>query len=381
MGFFQKSIFPIALMAMAILSVMFSGVVGIVLIALIVMLAVFALRKKDKMIEQLRQELVDQQQQAAEKPLTKDWVHELAQKIIPVWVNQSETVRQQTEESINGISSQFATIVADMNDTLGLVAGQESGEDVATVVQSSEVQLSVVLSVLEEAASAKTEMLDNIQSLSSYMEELDKMAEEVGNLANQTNLLALNAAIEAARAGESGRGFAVVADEVRSLSIQSGETGKRINDGVGQVRESIGSVVKVASDSVQRDEVALENSRAVIGNVMNKLQSVLGDLSQNENILKEKNAEVQQEISGVLVNLQFQDRVSQILSAVIKNQEDFKTEVDTFVGLVESGQAPNEIDIDAWVEKMKHHYTTEEQHRNHAGDSSADVADEEIEFF
>ena len=381
MGLIQKYILPLALMGMAIAAAMLDGVISTVLIALVVMLSVVALRNKDKTIQQLDKELVEQQLQAAEKPLAKDWVHELAQKIIPVWVSQSETVRQQTEESITGISSQFATIVADMNDTLNVVSGQSSGEDVGMVVQSSEVQLSVVLAVLQEAASAKTEMLENIQSLSSYMEELDKMAEEVGNLANQTNLLALNAAIEAARAGESGRGFAVVADEVRNLSVQSGETGKRINDGVDQVRGSIASVVTVASDSVQRDEVALENSRAVITNVMNKLQSVLGEMTQSENILKEKNTEVQQEISGVLVNLQFQDRVSQILSAIIRNQEDFKAEVDTFVSLIESGQAPNQIDVDEWVEKMKHHYTTEEQHRDHDGNGSADATNEEIEFF
>jgi len=313
----------------------------------------------------------------------KDWVHELIQKILPVWINQEETVRSQTEDSISSITNQFANIVSDMNDTMGLVSGENmGGEDVSMVVQHSEVQLSVVLSVLEEAATAKTEMLQTIQNLSGYMEDLTKMSEEVGSLAKQTNLLALNAAIEAARAGESGRGFAVVADEVRSLSVQSGETGQRINDGVGQVRESIVKVVKVASDSVERDEVALENSRAVIGAVMSKLNSVLSELSEHKVILKDKTGEVQREISEVLVNLQFQDRVSQITAAVIQNQEDFKAEVDTFMQLVESNQKPNSVDVDAWVDNMKRHYTTDEQHRDHHGENvDAEDTEEEITFF
>lgn len=320
---------------------------------------------------------------AIEQPTEKDWVHDLAQKIVPVWINQAETVRTQTEDSISSITMQFATIVNDMNDTMALVSGENgSGDDVGSVVQNSEVQLTVVLSVLEEAATAKSEMLSTIQGLSSYMEDLDKMAEEVGSLAKQTNLLALNAAIEAARAGESGRGFAVVADEVRNLSIQSGTTGKRINDGVSLVRNSIVDVVKVASDSVERDEVALENSRAVIGNVMSKLNSVLSELSENEGILKNKTAEVQNEISDVLVNLQFQDRVSQITAAMIQNQQDFQTEVDTFVRLIEAGQEPNKVDVDAWVENMKRHYTTQEQHMDHHGETGEGAKDEdEITFF
>ena len=309
-----------------------------------------------------------------------DWVHELIQKILPVWMSQTETGRSQTEHAATELSTQFGKLVNDMNETLAVVENK-TGDDVSGAVQNSEVQLSVVLTVLQEASTSKAMMLEKVQALSSYMEELDKMALEVGNLANQTNLLALNAAIEAARAGESGRGFAVVADEVRNLSIQSGETGKRINEGLEQVRESITEVVQVASDSVQRDEVALENSKEVIGNVMNKLHTTLSELSERENILKTKSAEVRNEISGVLVNLQFQDRVSQILGGVLSNQSEFKDEVDNFIKLSLSGEQVNQVNVDEWVEKMKQHYTTEEQHLNHAGESTTRVADEDIEFF
>lgn len=322
------------------------------------------------------------QNEKAEENVTStriDWVHQLIQRILPVWISQTETARVQTETAVTDLSSQFGSIVDDMNETLAMVES-DTGDDVGSAVKSSEVQLGVVLSVLQEAATAKLEMLEKVESLSVYMEELDKMAIEVGNLANQTNLLALNAAIEAARAGESGRGFAVVADEVRNLSKQSGSTGKRINDGLAQVRESIEDVVKVASDSVKRDEVALDNSKEVIGNVMSKLQATLSELVDHEALLKNKSTEVKNQITGVLVNLQFQDRVSQILGGVLSNQQEFKSEVDTFVDLSNTGSEPNVIDVDAWVDNMKRHYTTEEQHLNHQGESKADVTDEEIEF-
>jgi len=58
--------------------------------------------------------------------------------------------------------------------------------------------------------------------------EVNVMAETIGNIAAQTNLLALNAAIEAARAGTQGRGFAVVADEVRKLAEESATTVQKI---------------------------------------------------------------------------------------------------------------------------------------------------------
>lgn len=376
----QKSIYIATILAVGIAAIMTPEWWSTALIIALALISIAGFIMQSNSYTNQLLAIEKEKSQAIDNRITVDWVHQIVQRIIPVWMAQTETARMQTESAVTELSGQFANIVGGLNETLGMVSS-DTAEDVEGAVNNSEVQLGVVLSVLQEAAAAKIEMLEKVESLSGYMEELDKMALEVGSLANQTNLLALNAAIEAARAGESGRGFAVVADEVRNLSIQSGATGKRINDGLEQVRNSITDVVKVASDSVERDEVALENSEEVIGNVMRKLYKTLSGLSEREGLLKDKSTEVRNEIEGVLISLQFQDRVSQILQGVLSNQDELKTEIDTFVNLIMAGDDPNEVDVDTWVENMKRHYTTEEQHLNHAGKATADVADEEIEFF
>ena len=118
--------------------------------------------------------------------------------------------------------------------------------------RASQDDLNAIIASLRSALEEKEALLKSVFELSAFTDELQKMAEDVGNIAGQTNLLALNAAIEAARAGEAGRGFAVVADEVRKLSNMSGETGKKISEKVGAVNQAIAATLVTASTRSSR---------------------------------------------------------------------------------------------------------------------------------
>ncbi len=59
---------------------------------------------------------------------------------------------------------------------------------------------------MESRVLEKEEIIRDAGSISSKIQEINKVVDMVKDISHQTNLLALNAAIEAARAGEYGRG-------------------------------------------------------------------------------------------------------------------------------------------------------------------------------
>jgi methyl-accepting chemotaxis protein len=309
----------------------------------------------------------------------------LCTRVMPIWVKNIELARRQTEESITDLSQRFDGLNRKLSDAVdvsrGAAAGAEVGGSVREILDKSHDQLGDVLSSLRRSLETKQEILKEITNLSNFTDQLKRMAEDVGSIAAQTNLLALNAAIEAARAGESGRGFSVVADEVRKLSGQSAEAGAHMRQTVDQVNSAIASTLRASEEFSRVDAETVAQAETVVQTVLTEISDATEGLANSAHQLQEDSAGIGSEISDVLVSLQFQDRVSQILTHV----EDDIGKLDTLLleheqSVQESGDSAP-IDTAAWLAQLRDKYTTEEQRAIHQGDDSNAVAESTITFF
>jgi len=195
--------------------------------------------------------------------------------------------------------------------------------------------------------------------------ELERMASDVARIADQTNLLALNAAIEAARAGAAGRGFAVVADEVRNLSTLSGETGKRITEKVRLVNQTITDTSSTVEASNERDTAEITRAQDQVGEVLEGFKNRITELTESSGSLRQMSEGIQSEIASALVQLQFQDRVSQMLQHVEENLKDLQS-------MVAQSSVRGDEDIQALLDTLSKSYTMVEEHHHH-GESHADA--------
>ncbi|KIV72348.1 Methyl-accepting chemotaxis protein [Pseudomonas sp. FeS53a] len=287
---------------------------------------------------------------------------ELCTRIAPIWSAQIESARHQTQTAIEALAERFARLAGRISDAVS--SGMQADSDaLVTLLAQSEVELEDIVSQLRLALSSKESLLQEVERLNSYTAQLRTMAKEVGDVAKQTNLLALNAAIEAARAGEAGRGFAVVADEVRKLSTLSEETGKRIGDTIETVSGAIERTLQVSNEHATRDAGTLENASQVIRQVIAQFRSGATRLVEQGNALRNDNAVVGEEISEVLVALQFQDRVSQMLGHM-------RDDISRLAQHLEEDDARH-VDARSWLDELSRTYTTPEQHAIHQGRKSS----------
>jgi methyl-accepting chemotaxis protein len=312
------------------------------------------------------------------------------EQLAPVWARHIENSRSQMEFAISALAQRFSGIVEKL-DTAAKASRtatdsvEAGGNGLVAVFERSEEDLGTVVASLKSAMTSKSAMLANVHNLHQFISELQTMATDVASIAGQTNLLALNAAIEAARAGEAGRGFAVVADEVRKLSTLSGDTGKRISEKVGVISAAIEATCRNTEDSTQIELQSMNASEAIIRSVLDEFRSVTDTLVQSSIRLKDESIGIKSEVAESLVQLQFQDRVSQIMTHVRNNIERLPAVLHQNRAQFEQQGELAPLDAAPLLAELEKTYAMSDEravHAAHTGGAEAPAAqEEEITFF
>lgn len=282
---------------------------------------------------------------------------ELLEQVLPVWQRHIGSCRELSESAINELSARFGNLVnliAASRHSASFTRADEDGSGFA----HDRLKLNNLFDDLKAYDQTTNDLFHQIESLNNYTQDLDQMAAAVANVAEQTNMLALNAAIEAARAGDAGRGFAVVAQEVRDLSSQSGTTGEQIANKVDEVKRVMNSILASASSTKDQEGQTLTEAQSYITDVMEHLSEHARTLQEDGEKLLTIQTDVQQQIEQVLVELQFQDRISQILGQVSDS-------MDLLLQKVDQQGVLNSTEIETLLSEMKTGYTTTEQHALH----------------
>ncbi|MBI1274832.1 hypothetical protein GC177_02540 [bacterium] len=162
------------------------------------------------------------------------------------------------------------------------------------------------------------EMVYGMDDAIKNLKEIEHFSKEVQQITKKTKLLALNATIEAARAGEVGKGFMIVAEEVKGVSQQVEELSQamtvRTEVIMKNVAKSYGVLKEVATIDMNANLEAKETLDALMKGLTQQNQKTMEVMQSSANT----SLEIAQSIQGMVVNLQFQDKNTQMMDNAVR---------------------------------------------------------------
>jgi methyl-accepting chemotaxis protein len=165
-----------------------------------------------------------------------------------------------------------------------------------------------MLFVSKKALSMVYSMDDAIKNL----REIEEFSEKIQIITKQSNLLALNALIEAERAGEAGKGFTVVANEVKLLSKEVSALSKDMRSRTDIIMKGVMDGYDVLKEVATTDMNANIEAKDTLESLM---QGLLKQGDESKKVMRgsaESSRAISSAIHGMIVDLQFQDRNTQI---------------------------------------------------------------------
>ena len=230
--------------------------------------------------------------------------------------------------SFNGIydlagkqTSLLKQLLGDISDS-GTHESNPDGSDKITfthLASQTEVVLDFFVSYVVMISKNSTQMVDLIEDINERMNRIEKLLQDVRNIADQTNLLALNAAIEAARAGEAGRGFAVVAEEVRNLSKYSNRFSDEIRGVVSESRGSILEAKKMMKIMASQDVNQTIHMKNGVESMMYGIKNLNTMLESGLEQISGMTMEIDGKVSAAIRALQFEDISRQVIDRTQEN--------------------------------------------------------------
>ena len=332
-----------------------------------------------RLVRQFKQALVavsmrEQAQNETTYTQLNEYIQELERiplEIFPIFCRHIDSSRHLTETSIINLTERFSALVVQLNQVVEASKDTEmaDGSAISDLFANSQGALHEIVLSLEDLLKREETMLGQVKGLAEFTCELDSMAQGIRSVADQINVLALNAAIEAARAGEHGRGFAVVADEVRKLAASSANTGEKIGDNVGEITKSMNETLELAESSKGFDDALVENTENKVAGVLSMLEQTVNVLNADAESLRVNSENISSEISAMLVDLQFQDRMSQILKHVLESMQRTEATIKQISPQPVETRHANQLQIDALLEAMMQQYSTHEEIQLHKAET------------
>lgn len=271
----------------------------------------------------------------------------------PILARQIETVRATGDTEIQALARVFGGIAHRLERGVGPTGengAPETQDEMLAALARNGVDLDALVAALQALQASKARIVGDI---GVQVAQLKENATEICQIALQTRIVALNATIEAARAGAAGKPFAVIVAHMRELAGRTASASEQFSRHTDSLHGMVQAAFREGDAGLA--DASIPWAQQLVRQVVQRFDAMTTHQTQSIAAMQNERHDLRHDISSILVSLQFQDRVSQILSHVSRNLED-----------LEAGRWADMDDLQT-MKRMAQGYSTQEEFDNQSG--------------
>jgi len=213
--------------------------------------------------------------------------------------------------------------VREVLDIAGIVDSHAGGTEFSAVISHLGGTLG---EFVREVLHMSKQAVSMVRAIDAVLEDLSRLrhsVEGIDRITAKTNLLALNARIEAERAGEAGRSFGVVAGEVRDLSRATSDLAASIKQEIHTISEALKNGHATLAEVASMDMTRQIDAKEEVEQTLVMLKERDHRLTAAAQASMENAQAIEQAVSAIVTDMQFEDRTHQRIDRVAQALDAF----------------------------------------------------------
>lgn len=236
-----------------------------------------------------------------------------------------EDVIKLTENAVGEISKNFRVVIAKAHEqtdaAMSLLKSDEKGSGVLSLpdfIQAYDTQLVNVTSHMTSFSAAADEMASHQKRVTEHASVMEGTIDGLRDMASQISRIALDSSVAMTSGTLNPRDFVEMTDRIRAISAQAHELTRKTRQGLDAIGDEVRQGNKRTTQVAEAARRAVELARREIGTLN---AATIEQTRQIEGTLKRINdlsVDIQKDIDGIIVAMQFQDITRQKLERVHK---------------------------------------------------------------
>lgn len=251
--------------------------------------------------------------------------------LIPILSRQLRDTVGSIESSSGEVCASFGQMATLARTAAGMGAALVQDNGTPTVNDAIDDCRSVLTQLsdrLEQSGILYSRAIRQMEEANSSVHRVFGILKQLDQASFVSRIVALNAKIESVHLGQLGTSFEVVAEQISSQAASSGELTASVVSVLTELTHTIDKATAELKELAEADKLEAGRSREAARETLIKLEQAGQRMQQTVSDSCKASETLYEQISRAIVNMQFQDRVSQRLGHVIDSLDAMSHALD-----------------------------------------------------